>query len=208
MSPEQRHNVDYDAGPLARLRLLLDEPGVQHLQPPNWRSRVDEAFQAVVSLCLPDPHGGCACVWHPPSNDPAEPHISFPPELEYEPACPVHSHHVYNPRTGVWDLAEAALRYEPIAGHFCGQSQPHGAHDWRTPEVYGSTSSVSTYQCGGLNATPTRLTDADREALARVLGSVTLTPGIWLAPGHMDNIAAVVERITTRVTSPGIGEPS
>lgn len=39
---------------------------------------------------------------------------------------------------------------EGISGHFCGQQQPHAAHIWQTPQVYGSTSVVGTYQCGGL----------------------------------------------------------
>jgi hypothetical protein len=28
--------------------------------------------------------------------------------VEYDPACPVHSEHVYNPRTGVWQFADPA----------------------------------------------------------------------------------------------------
>jgi hypothetical protein len=27
--------------------------------------------------------------------------------LEYDPACPIHSHHIYNPRSGVWQLSQA-----------------------------------------------------------------------------------------------------
>ena len=37
-----------------------------------------------------------------------------------------------------------------IAGHYCGQTQPHAAHIWQTPPVYGSTSIVQTFQCAGL----------------------------------------------------------
>lgn len=71
--------------------------------PITWAD-VDRAL--ALPPALPDPHGGCICPWYPPSRDPAEPHISFPAEQEYEPACPVHSHHVYNPRTGAWDLVD------------------------------------------------------------------------------------------------------
>jgi hypothetical protein len=50
---------------------------------------------------LPDPKGGCACWVNP---EPwtyygiAEPGDS----LEYDPACPVHSVHLYDPRAGMW----------------------------------------------------------------------------------------------------------
>jgi hypothetical protein len=64
------------------------------------------------------------------------------------------------PRFEMWhDAAEWAssisaatlpVTREPIAGHYCGQTQPHAAHDWQTPPVYGSTALVATYQCGGL----------------------------------------------------------
>lgn len=32
----------------------------------------------------------CTCTFLPPSRDPAEPHIQFPPEGELDPGCPVH----------------------------------------------------------------------------------------------------------------------
>ena len=50
----------------------------------------------------------CVCTWHP-----GTPGIE-PDTLEYEPACPVHSEHVYNPRTQTWEFAEADdnLRWE------------------------------------------------------------------------------------------------
>jgi hypothetical protein len=38
----------------------------------------------------------------------------------------------------------------PLAGHYCGQKQPHAAHMWQTPPIYGATTFVSTYQCAGL----------------------------------------------------------
>lgn len=36
-----------------------------------------------------------------------------------------------------------------IAGHYCGQTQPHAAHTWQTPPTYGSAAFISTYQCAG-----------------------------------------------------------
>jgi hypothetical protein len=53
-------------------------------------------------LDLPDPKGGCACHYH--GSDP----LSGPPDVEYEPACPVHSEHVYDPRRGMWIFADPA----------------------------------------------------------------------------------------------------
>jgi hypothetical protein len=38
----------------------------------------------------------------------------------------------------------------------------------------------------------------EKVALAEVLGSITLTPEIWAAPGHMDKITTVVEQIIER----------
>lgn len=51
---------------------------------------------------LPDPKGGCCCTWH--SQDAGGGYTEY--LMEYEPACPEHSTHVYNPRTGVWEHAE------------------------------------------------------------------------------------------------------
>jgi hypothetical protein len=47
---------------------------------------------------------------------------------------------------------------ETIAGHYCGQRQPHAAHIWQTPPTYGAATFVSTYQCAGL----TNPTSADQ----------------------------------------------
>lgn len=51
---------------------------------------------------LPDPEGGCCCTWH--AQDAGGGHTEY--LMEYEPACPEHSEHVYNPRTGIWERAE------------------------------------------------------------------------------------------------------
>lgn len=52
-------------------------------------------------MVLPDPTGGCVCTPH--WQDAGGGHTEFVPE--YEPACPEHSEHLYNPRTGIWEIA-------------------------------------------------------------------------------------------------------
>lgn len=47
---------------------------------------------------LPDPAGGCVCTWH--SEDRGAGYSET--VLEYDPACPEHSVHVYDPRSGMW----------------------------------------------------------------------------------------------------------
>lgn len=77
-------------------------------------------------ITLPDPTAGCCCTHHPTP-------LGCPPEVEYEPACPEHSVHVYNPRTGVWDLADTVTpasgmdRDDPLAvlAHYAGVPTEH-----------------------------------------------------------------------------------
>lgn len=59
--------------------------------------------QALYAAALPAPEDGCACTYHP-GNYPIE-----PPDVEYEPACPVHSEHLYDPRAGMWVRRSDAL---------------------------------------------------------------------------------------------------
>jgi hypothetical protein len=40
-----------------------------------------------------------------------------------------------------------------IGGHFCGQQQPHAAHTWQTPPVYGTSTYPAAHQCAGLSVT-------------------------------------------------------
>lgn len=47
---------------------------------------------------LPMPEDGCAC--HPHDQDAGGGYTEH--LLEYEPACPVHSHHVWDPTQGMW----------------------------------------------------------------------------------------------------------
>lgn len=51
-----------------------------------------------VRVTLPDPTKGCCCVDR--SQDHGEGRIEY--LAEYNPACPEHSDHVYDPRTGTW----------------------------------------------------------------------------------------------------------
>lgn len=46
---------------------------------------------------LPGPGDACQCTWSPAG-------FNQPVEVEYEPSCPEHSEHVYDPRTGAWEL--------------------------------------------------------------------------------------------------------
>ena len=59
------------------------------------------ALESALGRSIPDPNGGCSCTWH--SQDAGGGHTEH--LLEYDPACPEHSKHVYNPRTGIWELA-------------------------------------------------------------------------------------------------------
>lgn len=58
---------------------------------------------------LPDPKGGCACRAY--SEDHGAGYVEL--IVEYDPACPEHSEHVYNPRTGIWEQLEPQ-RVQPI----------------------------------------------------------------------------------------------
>lgn len=44
-----------------------------------------------------------------------------------------------------------------IAKHYCGQAQPHAAHSWTTPPIYGTATITNYYQCAGLSAPRGRL---------------------------------------------------
>lgn len=50
---------------------------------------------------LPGPKDGCCCAWY--SEDRGGGY--FETIQEYDPACPEHSEHVYDPRTGMWEHA-------------------------------------------------------------------------------------------------------
>ena len=38
-----------------------------------------------------------------------------------------------------------------IAPDYCGQKQPHDAHPWHTPPIYGAATIVTNHQCAGLS---------------------------------------------------------
>lgn len=46
----QRLDKDELGVRLEALRAVLNEPGVRHLQPPNWRTRLDEALERIDRL--------------------------------------------------------------------------------------------------------------------------------------------------------------
>lgn len=49
---------------------------------------------------LPDPTAGCCCTWH--NQDAGGGYTET--VVEYDPACPEHSVHLYDPRSGTWVL--------------------------------------------------------------------------------------------------------
>jgi len=66
-----------------------------------YQVRARAALAAVWSdIRLSHPKGGCVCSFE--SEDRGGGHSEL--VQEYEPACPVHSEHVYDPKTGVWVL--------------------------------------------------------------------------------------------------------
>lgn len=63
------------------------------------RNRADDLAEEVARLRerqLPKVEDGCACHYHP------GPVLGMPDDIEYEPACPEHSEHLYDPRSGSW----------------------------------------------------------------------------------------------------------
>ena len=101
------------------LRTIARESTTRALTPEE-ATAIDAAAVklAMATLSRPDPMGGCACVSHLEAHGETT--------MEYNPACPEHSEHVYNPRTGVWEHApesanpgeydreEALRRIEPF----------------------------------------------------------------------------------------------
>lgn len=89
----------------------------------------------------------------------------------------------------------------PIAGHYCGQTQPHAAHTWQTLPTYGSAMFVITHQCAGttgemLPATVDHTETA--EALAELIwntsradeGTISATGAKHVAAALLDAIDA------------------
>lgn len=76
---------------------------------------------------LPLPADGCQCEWH--TQDAGGGHTEILQECN--PACPEHSEHVWNPRSGSWEHADAAPRlsviremHSPVAGEHDGLPIP------------------------------------------------------------------------------------
>lgn len=66
-----------------------------------------KAVNALNARLLPDPEGGCVCETY--SEDRGGGYSEA--MVDYDPACPKHSVHVYDPRTGVWEF-DATARAE------------------------------------------------------------------------------------------------
>lgn len=65
--------------------------------------RLKDALRHIDALAATTlPTSGCSCTWH--SEDRGGGY--FETVVEYEPACPEHSEHVWNPRTQMWELRE------------------------------------------------------------------------------------------------------
>jgi hypothetical protein len=64
-------------------------------------ARFESIGSVMAQRALPTPDNGCSCGWY--SEDRGGGHHET--MQEYDPACPIHSVHVYNPRTGVWETA-------------------------------------------------------------------------------------------------------
>lgn len=94
----------------------------------------DEAIQrARHSSRLPQPGDGCQCSWH--RQDAGNGH--FETIQEYEPSCPEHSEHVYNPRKGVWDLARQEptdADVEALSKEIYGEGDPMRTDDQKLAE--------------------------------------------------------------------------
>ena len=76
-------------------------------EPSGLLAAIEQIIAArVAKASLPDPKGGCVCTAHSESRGGVYSEIVW----EYEPACPEHSEHLYDPKIGVW-----VLRSEPVS---------------------------------------------------------------------------------------------
>lgn len=89
------------------------------------------------ALTLPDPKGGCSC--GPWEQGAGGGHIER--LLEYDPSCPVHSYHVYNPRAGIWEQVEET-HWRP-AVLFRGNGK-WGVSPWRPEAIEQARSAFPT----------------------------------------------------------------
>jgi hypothetical protein len=87
----------------------------------DWPEFEDAARDALLAAfpedprvsALPRPEDGCACIPHEQSVDPG--YVEY--IWEYDPACPEHSEHLYDPRSGVWIFRDPAKNAEWEADH-------------------------------------------------------------------------------------------
>ena len=104
------------------------------------REFVEVPRQTLVTLIsaaeglLPTVDGGCCCT--PFSQSAGGVYTEY--LAEYDPACPEHSEHVYNPRSGVWEHAPSTeakinaevLREAAIMGAVQFAKDHHGESAW------------------------------------------------------------------------------
>lgn len=120
---------------------------------------------------LPRPGDGCQCSWH--TQDAGGGH--FETIQEYEPSCPEHSEHVYNPKAGVWESSASVDRlnavrklHSPVPGEHDGLPVPgeHGSESFQDPGPYCSHCSTSAdpvpHPCLTLEVLDGRDLDAER----------------------------------------------
>ena len=85
--------------------ILQADPQIAHEMYGDEPDQIARALaDAGLLVALPTSGDGCQCTGH--SQDAGGGHVEY--LLEYEPSCPEHSEHVWNPRTGVWEHADRA----------------------------------------------------------------------------------------------------
>jgi hypothetical protein len=128
-------------------------------------------------LVLPDPKGGCACT--PFSQSAGGVYVEH--LAEYEPACPEHSEHVYNPRTGVWDLA-APVPSPLVEGEEAGLTEAEKSELRYLDPIDGLVQEEVQRRESGLREAVARLADTwDRENRRPQHSGDQVTAGVWAA---------------------------
>ena len=110
-----------------------------------------ERVKAAEARALPEPGSGCICEWYSEDRGGGY-HETM---QEYDPACPEHSQHVYNPRTGVWEFPNAA---EATIARVRALAEEHPGTAWN--------SGLNLRQAlrDALGGTPTDATEGDSSA--------------------------------------------
>lgn len=99
---------------------------------------------------LADPQGGCACTPH--WQDAGAGYTEFVPE--YEPDCPVHSYHLYDPRNGEWIIDPRGAADRSDAGPLGSGHSPSVETADEREDSGGSVEEPSTHLIHGPASTP------------------------------------------------------